>query len=135
MGNRPGIRQIGQPRPNRGRIRTALARAGDRERLRLGLGRFCCLVQFGRAPRAAGRAGDIAAPITRNVKLRPLGISTVRDRVCMTAAMLVLEPIFEAEPREAINFGLAVHVRGRAAPRIRETAGIGPERENTQSFR
>jgi retron-type reverse transcriptase len=26
-----------------------------------------------------------------------LGISTVRDRVCMTAAMLVLEPIFEAD--------------------------------------
>jgi len=30
-------------------------------------------------------------------KLRPLGISTVRDRVCMTAAMLVLDPIFEAD--------------------------------------
>ena len=32
-----------------------------------------------------------------NGKLRPLGISTLRDRVCMTAAMLVLEPIFEAD--------------------------------------
>jgi retron-type reverse transcriptase len=32
-----------------------------------------------------------------NGELRPLGISTVRDRVCMTAAMLVLEPIFEAD--------------------------------------
>ena len=32
-----------------------------------------------------------------NGKLRPLGISTVRDRVCMTAAMLVLESIFEAD--------------------------------------
>ncbi|KJC62825.1 DNA polymerase, partial [Bradyrhizobium sp. LTSPM299] len=32
-----------------------------------------------------------------NGKLRPLGISTVRDRACMTAAMLVLEPIFEAD--------------------------------------
>jgi RNA-directed DNA polymerase len=32
-----------------------------------------------------------------NGKLRPLGISTVRDRVCMTAAMLVLTPIFEAD--------------------------------------
>ena len=31
----------------------------------------------------------------KSPKLRPLGISTVRDRVCMTAAMLVLDPIFE----------------------------------------
>ena len=32
-----------------------------------------------------------------NGRLRPLGISTLKDRVCMTAAMLVLEPIFEAD--------------------------------------
>src|ERR1700737_2108549 len=32
-----------------------------------------------------------------NGKLRPLGISTVGDRVCMTATLLVLEPIFEAD--------------------------------------
>jgi len=32
-----------------------------------------------------------------NGKLRPRGISTLRDRVCMTAAMLVLDPIFEAD--------------------------------------
>ena len=32
-----------------------------------------------------------------NGKLRPLGIATLRDRVCMTAAMLVVEPIFEAD--------------------------------------
>ena len=28
---------------------------------------------------------------------RPLGISCIRDRVCMTATMLVLEPVFEAD--------------------------------------
>jgi group II intron reverse transcriptase/maturase len=32
-----------------------------------------------------------------NGKLRPLGISTLRDRVCMTAARLVLDPILEAD--------------------------------------
>jgi group II intron reverse transcriptase/maturase len=32
-----------------------------------------------------------------NGKLRPLGISTLKDRVCMTAMMLVLEPIFESD--------------------------------------
>jgi RNA-directed DNA polymerase len=32
-----------------------------------------------------------------NGKLRPLGISNLRERVCMTAALLVLEPIFEAD--------------------------------------
>jgi hypothetical protein len=33
-----------------------------------------------------------------NGKLRPLGISTVRDRVCMTATILVLGPIGCARP-------------------------------------
>jgi hypothetical protein len=32
-----------------------------------------------------------------NGKLKPLGILTVRDRACMTAALLVLKPIFEAD--------------------------------------
>jgi hypothetical protein len=32
-----------------------------------------------------------------NGKLRPLGISALRDRECMTAAMLVVDPIFDAD--------------------------------------
>src|SRR6202521_3028224 len=49
---------------------------------------------------------------TKQPKLRPLGISTLRDRVCMTAALLVLEPIFEADlPSEQYAYR-----RGRNAP-------------------
>jgi retron-type reverse transcriptase len=39
-----------------------------------------------------------------NGKLRPLGIPPLRDRVCMTAAVLVLEPIFGAPgDRQGVN--------------------------------
>jgi hypothetical protein len=52
-----------------------------------------------------------------NGKLRPLGISTVRDRVCMTAAMLVLEPIFEADLPPEIYAYRAGRNAQQAAPR------------------
>lgn len=46
-----------------------------------------------------------------NGKMRPLGIPSVRDRVVQTAALLVLEPIFEADFRDC-SFGFR---RGRSA--------------------
>jgi group II intron reverse transcriptase/maturase len=55
-----------------------------------------------------------------NGKLRPLGISTLRDRVCMTAAMLVLEPIFEADlPTEQYAYR-AGHNAQQAAMEVEE---------------
>jgi retron-type reverse transcriptase len=55
-----------------------------------------------------------------NGKLRPLGISTVRDRVCMTAALLVLEPIFEADlPSEIYAYHAARNAQ-QAAVEVEE---------------
>ena len=55
-----------------------------------------------------------------NGKLRPLGISSVRDRVCMTAAMLVLEPIFEADLPPEIYAYRAGRNAQRAAVEVEE---------------
>jgi hypothetical protein len=50
-----------------------------------------------KAPGSMGLGRDGCPPVDLE-SLRPLGpISTLRDRVCMAAAMLVLEPIFEAD--------------------------------------
>jgi group II intron reverse transcriptase/maturase len=55
-----------------------------------------------------------------NGKLRPLGISTLRDRVCMTAAMLVLEPIFEADlPKEQYAYRQGCNAQ-QAAIKVQE---------------
>jgi len=52
---------------------------------------------------------------------RPLGISIIRDRVCMTAAMLVLEPIFEADlPSEQY----AYRPRRRAQEAVNEVEAL-----------
>ena len=39
----------------------------------------------------------MAACVKEGNRLRPLGILTITDRVVQTAAMIVLEPIFEAD--------------------------------------
>jgi RNA-directed DNA polymerase len=55
-----------------------------------------------------------------NGKFRPLGISTLRDRVCMTAATLVLEPIFEADlPPEQYAYRLGRNAQ-QAAVEVEE---------------
>ncbi len=50
-------------------------------------------------------------------KMRPLGIPTIRDRVCQMAAVLILEPIFEAD-FEDCSYGFRP---GRSAHQALET--------------
>ena len=77
-----------------------------------------------------------------NGKLGPLGISTLWDRVCMTAAMLVMEPIFEADnyrnstptvPSETLNgrgrggrAAVPVAIRKLWTPTSRTKQGYSP---------
>ena len=71
-----------------------------------------------------------------NGKLRPLGISTVRDRVCMTAAMLVLEPIFEADAMAARPRTPGSSAAALRASRARSTAArrfVASSRSSAQS--
>ena len=47
----------------------------------------------------------VCIPKPNSHKLRPLGIATIRDRVAMTAAALVLSPVFEADlPTEQYGY-------------------------------
>jgi hypothetical protein len=57
-----------------------------------------------------------------------VGISTLRDRVCMTAAMLVLEPIFEADPRNVVPLvgRLRLDDRVFAGAWLKRVSQIGP---------
>jgi RNA-directed DNA polymerase len=69
-------------------------------------------------------------------KQRPLGIPTIRDRVVQTSAMLVLEPIFEADlqpeqyayraDRSALDAVQHVHklIRSRYSPRVSDPSSV-----------
>jgi RNA-directed DNA polymerase len=60
-----------------------------------------------------------------NGKMRPLGIPTIRDRVCQMAVLLILEPIFEADFEECsygFRPGRSAH---QALAAIRQHLGAG----------
>lgn len=56
-----------------------------------------------------------------NGKLRPLGIPRLVERVCQTAAMLILEPIFEADMPQEQH---AYRQNRNAQSAVREVRGL-----------
>jgi RNA-directed DNA polymerase len=56
-----------------------------------------------------------------NGKLRPLGIPRLAERVCQTAAMLILEPIFEADMPQEQH---AYRQNRNAQSAVREVRGL-----------
>ena len=70
-----------------------------------------------------------------NGKLRPLGISSVRDRVCMTAALLVLEPIFEADLPSEIYAYRAARNAQQAVVEVEELVFRGHPESSTPTSR
>src|SRR5262249_7892306 len=79
-----------------------------------------------RAPPQAGPGGG-TRPARGSSFARPLGIPTVRDRVVMAAAKIVLEPIFEADFLP-VSFGFRPKRSARQAlEAIRVTANRGAE--------
>src|SRR5262245_7327853 len=69
-----------------------------------------------------------------NGKLRPLGISSVRDRVCMTATLLVLEPIFEADLPPEIYAYRAGRNAQQAVVEVEERLFRGRSEEHTSEL-
>jgi Retron-type reverse transcriptase len=70
-----------------------------------------------------------------NGKLRPLGISSVRDRVCMTAALLVLEPIFEADLPPEIYAYRAGRNAQQAVVEVEELCSVATRTSSTPTSR